>query len=63
MACRCNERRIALATAAAAVRRGETVAVAKDLRFVARTMIEDAAFAARAQLALSRATLGRGMRR
>jgi hypothetical protein len=63
MACRCAERRIALQHAAGATLRGDVAAAAGNVSMVARTMIEDAAFAARARLSLLRATMGRGVQR
>jgi hypothetical protein len=61
--CRCAERKDALQRAASAFGRGERSSAAQDVRFVARSLVEDAEFAARARLSLLRATLGRGIRR
>lgn len=63
MGCRCAERKIALQRAASSATKLDAGAAAKDIRFVARSMVEDAAFAARAQLALVRNNLARGFRR
>jgi hypothetical protein len=63
MACRCAERKTALLSAAVAVRQGNVGGAVKDVHFVARSMIEDAAYQASARLSLVRATMGRGIRR
>jgi hypothetical protein len=61
--CRCAERKVALKHAASAVGRGDSGPAREDLRFVARSLIEDAAFEARSRLSLLRMTTGRGLRR
>jgi hypothetical protein len=61
--CRCAERKIALKRAASAAGRGDSGGASENIRFVARSLVEDAAFQARASLSLVRMTLGRGLRR
>jgi hypothetical protein len=59
MACGCQERRVAIGKAAAAVVRGDVKAVSDQARFVVKSSVEDAASLLRQKTTLARQRLMR----